>query len=121
MADFLSDEWFRTLNDTLANADPVPVEADAATVRVMIEFLDAPGEERAITFSFGPDGARVDAGGDPKANTVVHLTFADALALTSGDIDSASAVRDGRIKVRGDVNAIVPLLTWLQRTHPNAS
>jgi hypothetical protein len=40
--------------------------------------------------------------------------------LTNGDIDSASALRDGRVKVRGDINAIVPLLGWLQRAHPHA-
>ena len=122
MADFLSNEWFRELNDTLANAEPIPADVDRSTVLVVIEFADAPSNgAHAITFSIDPEGARVDSGDHLAAEAVVELSFADASALTSGDIDSASALREGRIKVRGDINAIVPLLTWLQRAHPNAN
>jgi hypothetical protein len=120
VADFLSTEWFQTLNDTLANAEPVPLERDAETVRVVIEFLDAPNNgPHAITFSAGPDGARVEPGDHLAADAIVQLSFADATALFGGDIDSASALRDGHMKVRGEINAIVPLLSWLQRAHPS--
>jgi hypothetical protein len=121
VADFLSTEWFRELNETLASAEPVPFESDAPTVRVVIEFPDAPSNgPHALTFTIGADGARVEPGDHLAADTLVRLSYADASALTSGDIDSASALRDGRIKVRGDINAIVPLLNWLQRAHPSA-
>lgn len=121
MADFLSTEWFQGLNETLANTSPVPVTPDAPTVRVVIEFPDAPNNgPHAITFSIGPDGARVEPGDHLAADAIVQLSFADAAALTGGDIDSASALRDGRVKVRGDINAIVPLVGWLQRAHPSA-
>jgi hypothetical protein len=120
VADFLSNEWFQELNDTLANAESMPADVDQSTVRVVIEFGDAPSNgPHAITFSIGPDGARVDSGDHLGADAIVELSFADASALTGGDIDSATALREGRIKVRGDINAIVPLLTWLQRAHPN--
>ena len=122
MADFLSTEWFRELNDTLAIAEPVPFAAGAPTVRVVIEFPDAPNNgPHAITFSVGPDGARVESGDHLAADAIVRLSFVDASALTGGDIDSATALRDGRVKVRGDINAIVPLLNWLQRAHPSAN
>jgi hypothetical protein len=121
VADFLSTEWFQELNETLENADRVPLDPSAPTTRIVIEFPDAPSSgPHAITFSIGPDGARVDSGDHLAADAVLRLSFADASALTSGDIDSASALRDGRIKVRGDVNAFVPLLSWLQRAHPSA-
>ena len=42
MADFLSNAWFEELNDTLEKADAVPFELGAPTVRVVIEFPDAP-------------------------------------------------------------------------------
>ena len=120
MADFLSTEWFRSLNEALADAEPVPVVDDAPAVRVVMEFSDTPKNvAHALTFTIGPDGARVDAGDHLAADAIVRLSFADASALTGGDIDSASALRDGRIKVRGDINAIVPLLNWLQRAHPS--
>jgi hypothetical protein len=121
VADFLSTAWFQELNETLTNADPAPFEPDASTVRVVIEFPDAPSNgPHALTFTIGPDGARVEAGDHLAADAIVQLSFADASALTGGDIDSASALRDGHVKVRGDINAIVPLLNWLQRAHPNA-
>jgi putative sterol carrier protein len=122
VADFLSSEWFQTLNESLEHASPVPFKEGAAMVRVVIEFPDAPNSgPHAITFSIGSDGARVDAGDHLAADAIVQIAYADASALTNGDIDSASALRDGRVKVRGDVNAIVPLLNWLQRAHPSAS
>jgi hypothetical protein len=122
VANFLSTEWFEELNETLANAEPVRVESDAPTVRVVIELPDAPSNgPHALTFSIDADGARVEAGDHLAADAIVQLSFADGAALTGGDIDSASALRDGRVKVRGDINALVPLLNWLQRAHPNAT
>jgi predicted lipid carrier protein YhbT len=121
VADFLSAEWFDALNESLANAGPVTLDPDASTTRIVIEVPDAPSNgPHAITFSIEPDGARVEVGDHLAADAVVRLSFADASALIGGVIDSASALRDGRIKVRGDVNAIVPLLNWLQRAHPSA-
>jgi len=121
VADFLSTEWFAELNQSLEDAEPVPVATDAATVRVVIEFPDAPNNgPHAITFSIGSEGSRVEPGDNLAADAIVRLAYADASALTGGDVDSASALRDGRVKVRGDINAIVPLLTWLQRAHPSA-
>ena len=121
MADFLSNAWFEELNDTLEKADAVPFEPEAPTIRVVIEFPDAPSNgPHALTFTIGSDGARVESGDQLAADAIVRLSFADASALTGGDIDSASALRDGRVKVRGDINAVVPLLSWLQRAHRNA-
>ena len=121
MADFLSTEWFQGLNQSLESADPPPFESGDESVRVVIEFPDAPNNgPHAITFSIGAEGARVEPGDHLAADAIVQLSFADAAALTGGDIDSASALRDGRVKVRGDINAIVPLLNWLQRAHPSA-
>jgi hypothetical protein len=121
VADFLSTEWFQALNETLERADP-PFEPGAPTVRVVIEFPDAPSNgPHAITFSIGAEGARVEPGDHLAADAIVQLSFADAAALTGGDINSATAIRDGHLKVRGDINAIVPLLNWLQRAHPSTN
>jgi hypothetical protein len=79
VADFLSTEWFQELNESLENAEPVPLERDAPAVRVVIEFPDAPSNgPHAITFSIGAEGARVEAGDHLAADAIVQLTFADA-------------------------------------------
>lgn len=59
-------------------------------------------------------GASAELGDHLAADAVVRLSFKDAEALTSGTLESASALREGRLKVRGDVNALVPLLAWMQ-------
>jgi putative sterol carrier protein len=114
MADFLSAEWLAALNDTLGAAGPVPLVSPASVFRVAFEFSDAPSSTpHALTFTINAEGASVESGDHLAANTVVRLSYKDAEALTAGTLDSASALREGRLKVRGDVHALVPLLTWL--------
>jgi putative sterol carrier protein len=121
VADFLSAEWFAQLNETLRHAGPVPFESGASTVRVVLEFTDAPkSAPHAVTFTLSAEGASVESGDHLAADAIVQLSYVDATSLTNGVIDSASALRDGRIKVRGDINAIVPVLGWLQHAHPSA-
>ena len=119
MADFLSIEWFESLNDTLRAAGPVPRPRDAPAYRVVLEFSGAPAATpHALTFTLSDATAAVSPGDHLAADAIVRLTYADALALTNGTLDSASALREGRLKIRGDVHTIVPLLSWLQQAQP---
>ncbi len=118
MAEFLGAQWFEELNEVLGAAGPVPTEG--ATLRVVLEFPDAPANgAHALTFTMSPDGASAEGGDHLAADAIIRLAYSDALALTTGSLDSASALREGRIKVRGDINAVVSLLAWLQRAHPH--
>lgn len=121
MADFLTDEWFTGLNEALRAAGPVPLGSDAKAFRFVLEFTDAPTTlPHALTLTLTSDEATLNAGDHLAADALVRLSYADALALTTGKLDSATALREGRLKVRGDVHAIVPLLDWLQQAHPQA-
>lgn len=121
MAAFLTNAWFDEVNITLESAGPVPLEDGVELFRVVLEFPDAPAEgPRAMTFTMNRAGASLLAGEHLAADAVVSLAYVDALALTQGALDSASALREGRVKVRGDVNALVPLLAWLQLAHPDS-
>jgi hypothetical protein len=121
VADFLSDEWFSQVNETLGHAGAIPFEGVPSVFRVVIEFPDGPASgPHAMTFTMREQGATLDPGDHLAADALVRLSYDDAVALTSGRFDSASALREGRVKVRGDINAIVPLLTWLQLAHPQA-
>ena len=109
----MSAEWLAALNDTLDRAGPAPLEADGA-FRVVLEFLDGPSSApHALTFTITPEGASADLGDHLAAEAMIRLSYRDAEALTSGSLDSAGALRDGRLKVRGDVHGLVPLLGWL--------
>jgi len=121
VAAFLTDEWFAQVNRTLEAAGTIPLEGAPSIFRVVIEFPDGPSDAvHAMTFTMQAQGATVAPGDHLAADALVTLGFKDALALTSGRFDSASALREGRVKVRGDINAIVPLLAWLQQAHPHA-
>jgi SCP-2 sterol transfer family len=116
VADFLTDEWFAGLNTSLAAAGPVPLEV---AVRVVLEFADAPGSlPHALTFTLAPEGASVTPGDHLAADALVRLSFADARALVAGATSSATALRDGRVKVRGDLDAVTALVEWLKGAHP---
>ena len=121
MADFLSDSWFGLLNETLAQAGPVPVKQDVL-FRIVVEMTDAPGAApHALTLTIRDGEATVEPGDNLLADTLLRLSYADARALFRGDLDSAGALREGRVKVRGNINALVPLLEWMLRAHPLAN
>jgi hypothetical protein len=115
VSDFLSDQWFEDLNDRLETSAPMPLPENATACHVVFDVVQGPASlPHALTLSISNEGARVAPGGSPGADTFVRLSYDDAAALASGRLDSASALRDGRIKVRGDVNVLVPLAIWLQ-------
>lgn len=118
MVDFLSAEWLSALNDTLATAGPAPLD-DGAAVTVVLEFADGPGNvPHALTFNVTPEGARARVGDDVAAQAVIRLSYRDAEALASGSLLSNVALREGRLKLRGDLHSMVPLLEWLLSAHP---
>ncbi len=114
MADFLSDDWFAALNDTLRAAPRPPLAEGSPTLRVVFELAGGPSTSpHAITLTVSPEGAYAERGDHLAANAVVRVSYSDARALTNGELESADALREGRLKVRGDAQALVPLLDWL--------
>lgn len=117
MSQFLSDTWFAELNDRLSSSTPHPFPPDAPACRVAFDIVDAPVPgPSALTLLLDAHETTVIPGlpeGPTPADVVLRLTYDDADALTHGRLDSATALREGRIKVRGDVNVLVPLATWL--------
>jgi hypothetical protein len=114
VSEFLSDPWFEELNARLFTAAPAVLPEGARPCQVVIDVPDAPDAlPHALTLSISDEGARVTPGDSLNADAVLRLNYLDAAALTAGQLDSANALREGRIKVRGDVNVLVPLTTWL--------
>jgi putative sterol carrier protein len=111
---FLSVPWFEELNARLARSAAAPLPQDAHACQIVLDITDGPATlPSALTLSITDAGARVSSGDSSTADAVLRLSFDDALAMTAGTLDSAAALREGRIKVRGDVNVLVPLATWL--------
>ncbi|HVA52649.1 MAG TPA: hypothetical protein VNF05_03960 [Acidimicrobiales bacterium] len=120
MASFLSAAWLSALNDTLAAAGPAPLEDPSSVFRVVLELTEGPkSSPHALTFTISAEGSVAQFGDHLAANAVVRLTYRDAQALTSGTLETGVALREGRFKVRGDVQGLVPLIGWLQQAHAN--
>ena len=117
MAEFLSLEWFEAANASLAAAPAPPV---GSAVVVVLDLSDAPSAgPHALTLTVAPEGATVAPGDHLGADAVLRLAHADAAALVAGELDSASALRAGRIKVAGDLSAVVALAEWLASARPS--
>ena len=113
MSEFLSSSWFDETNAALAAAGPV-TSTDDEVVRVVFELFDEPsGAPHALTLTLAPEGARVELGDHLAAQSVLRLRYDDARALTAGALDGATLLREGRLKLRGDVKHLVGSLTWL--------
>jgi SCP-2 sterol transfer family len=111
---FLSDEWFFELNESLRRAGPAPLDESGAGLRLVFELTDGPASSpHALTFAVAEEGVSVTPGDHLAASAVIRISYDDAEALACGTLTSASAVRDGRLKIRGDVHGLVPLLSWL--------
>jgi SCP-2 sterol transfer family len=111
---FLSDQWFSELNDNLRLAGPAPLDESGVGLRLVFELTDGPPSvPHALTFAVDEDGVSVTPGDHLAASAVIRISYLDAEALAKGTLTSASAVRDGRLKIRGDVHGLVPLLGWL--------
>lgn len=111
MADFLSPAWFAERNADLARRGPT---GSAATLAVVLALSDAPASgPNALTLVLAPEGGRLDPGDPGVADVVVTLSVADAARLVAGEGTSTAALREGRLAVRGNAAALVPLLEWL--------
>jgi len=114
VVDFLSDQWFEDLTARLALASPGPLPDGARPCRLVVEFTETPDElTSSLTLAVGEGSLEVTPGGEASADAYLRIGFRDAAAIAGGDLDSATALRDGRIKVRGDASAIAPLANWL--------
>jgi ubiquinone biosynthesis protein UbiJ len=115
--EFLSLEWFETANASLGAATAPPVES---ALVVVLDLSDAPPSgPHALTLTLAPDGASLAPGDHLGADAVLRLAHADAAGLVAGELDSASALRDGRVKVAGDLSAVVALAEWLASARPS--
>lgn len=110
MADFASSAWFDEVNERLAAAT-VP---SGTVTRVVFTWSDGPSSgAHALTLEAVDGRLRIAPGDHLAADAVVTLTYLDAVALAAGSLDGATALREGRLKLRGDASVLVTLWNHL--------
>ena len=123
MASFLSEEWFAEVNERLTSRTlDVPTAEETS---IVLEFDGGSSSDvHALTLHLCSGGARITPGDHLAATTVFRLSASDAAALSNGTLDSATALREGRLKVTGDLRALLEWSPWLGdilATPPNAA
>jgi hypothetical protein len=115
-APLFTDEWLEECNSALAELPGLDDERRPVVVTELV--ADAPpGAHGAVTLVADHDGVRLIAGDAPAASAWLTVSMHDAEALHAGELDPATALTEGRVRVRGDLRAVVELMSVLAEAH----
>ncbi len=112
-ARLLTDEWLEECNAALAACGP------AAGELVLTEHVTGatPPQHGAVTLVADATGVRLQPGIDERATATLTISLGDAEALQAGTLGPAEALAQGRVRVRGDLRAVVEGMDLLARAH----
>jgi putative sterol carrier protein len=108
---FLSLEWLDRQRQLIADRPERP----GATACVQVVVSGAPDGEVAYLQVF-EDGRLVGCARsrDDSADVTLNQTYADAVAIATGDLDPSAAFMQGRVKVVGSMGSLMAVLPVLQ-------
>ncbi len=120
MPRFYSPEWVDAFNAGVADLDVGATNSEGSLVASSGHFCvaqsvpDAPGGEITVTLlvTDGRCSLRLDATETP--DVTVSLSYADAAALSRGELDASQALGAGRVRVRGDLSVLVAAQSLLR-------
>ncbi len=121
MPHFLSEEWVEAFNAAIADVEVsafLPPDALAtANSRYRVEQLIhgvPPGdsvvrtilivEGDSVRLTLGEPSDEVEAS---EASVVISLDYADAVAMSKGELTPPQALATGRVRVRGDLSLLI--------------
>ena len=120
MARYLSPEWVQSFDAALAALDLHEAIAAAGSgslaaadgtfsiVQVVTGSPDGGGDRRLVLeVAEGRAHLSLDLDATASGSATIVLGYEDALALAHGRLDPADALAEGRIRVRGDLAALV--------------
>jgi hypothetical protein len=121
MADFLTDEWFAAMDAALSTigADIAPsasVRGSSGNFTVAQRVGDGDGAVVAVLEVENGAARFLRAERLPDdVSVAVLISERDAAGLNAGTLDVATALAEGRIKVRGDLSVLVAAQDLLAR------
>ncbi len=120
----LSDAWVEAFNRALARMDIAEPDPNASlataggTYSMAEEVHGAPEGMIRLLLTVRDGSARLtrsgpELGEDP--DVTIALSYQDAISLSMGTLSAASALKDGRVRVRGDLSVLVAAEKLLER------
>lgn len=103
MARFLSQAW---IDDISAAAAGMELPTDASIVVGQL-VTGTPDGDTCYRFAFVDGGLNVALAPIDDADIVLIQDYPTAVAIAKGELAAQEAVADGRLKLRGDVGALV--------------
>jgi hypothetical protein len=126
MARYLSPEWVQSfdaalgaldLSDAVAVAGASSLAAADGTFSVVQVVTGVPADVRGpdagddvhvvLSVADGRAHLALDPGGERAGTATIVLGYPEALAMARGELDPADALAAGRVRVRGDLAALV--------------
>ncbi len=120
MARYLSPDWVQSfdaalgaldLSEAVAAAGAGSLAAADGVFSVVQVVTDVPGDEGdvhlVLSVAEGRASLALDPGRTVGGTATIVLGYPDALAMARGELDPADALAAGRVRVRGDLAALV--------------
>lgn len=108
MARFLSAAWFEDVADATGPAPAKPVDLVLQQV-----VTGTPEGEVTYRVLVSDDEAVIQPGGDGTADVTLTSDYSTAAAIAEGQLSAQSALRQGRIRVGGDLSRLTERHTQL--------
>ena len=116
MPEFLSETWLDELDRAVRTSESVSALAPLVIEQVVVD-VPSLGEVR-YRFRVDGDGARVTRGRDPEpADVRLTTDYLTAVAIARGKENAQIALARGRLRLGGDVDALVRRADALSALH----
>ena len=128
MPRYLSPEWVQEFDAAVSDhvlaepGDATGLVGSSGTFTVRQVVTGAPGGDVVLVLRveegrmrLALDEPAADGGAGADADVTVSLAYADAAALSAGDLPIGDALASGRIRVRGDLSVLVDAQRLLAR------
>lgn len=108
MPRFLSDAWLAEMNAAVASARPAAPSSDDGPELVLEQVVtNAPAGEVRYTLVFDDGGVRVSPTCERHADATFTEDYETAVAIHRGDLTPQQAFMTGRIRVAGNLAALM--------------
>jgi putative sterol carrier protein len=107
MPRFLSDEWVAELNDAVAADEQVSLAASGVHLTIQQVVVGPDGDERCYTTRVDDGRVELTPGRADDADTTITEEYETAAELARGDTTPQDAILAGRVRVSGDLGALL--------------